>query len=293
MNAEMGFQSWDPEVTEAATRGARIVTPTGMVLDGNLDKIELPPDPDPMHMPVGAAARNQMATAVVDYLEFYLLNYFKPATYEETAETRHGHATFERIGCNSCHVRNLQINRDRRVADVETVYDLERGNFNHLFATAIPRFVSKDDGAGLPALKTASLQPFLVKNIFSDFKRHDLGSNFHERNYDGTMQKQILTTPLWGVGSTAPYGHDGRSINLHEVILRHGGEAQQSRDFYSILLPREQNALVAFLQSLVLFPPDDTASTLDPGDRNAPGYPQAKHGAIKLGVLFNDPAIIE
>src|SRR5262249_33458094 len=104
LNAEMGFQSWDPELTEAATRGARIVTPAGMVLDGKLDKIELPPDPDPMHMPAGAAARNQMATAVVDYLEFYLLNYFKPATYEETAETRHGQVTFERIGCNSCHV---------------------------------------------------------------------------------------------------------------------------------------------------------------------------------------------
>jgi CxxC motif-containing protein (DUF1111 family) len=34
-----------------------------------------------------------------------------------------------------------------------------------------------------------------------------------------------MTEPLWGVGSTAPYGHDGRSINLREVILRHGGEA--------------------------------------------------------------------
>ena len=110
-----------------------------------------------------------------------------------------------------------------------------------------------------PGLKTASLQPFLVKNIFTDFKRHDLGPDFYERNYDGTVQKQMLTTPLWGVGSTAPYGHDGRSINLHEVILRHGGEAQQSRDFYAILPPREQNAIVAFLQTLVLFPPDDTA----------------------------------
>jgi len=264
-----------------------------MVLDGKLDAVELPPYPDPTVVPAGQSVRNQMATAVVDYLEFYLLNYFKPAIYEQTAETRHGSATFDRIRCNSCHIRDLQINRDRRVADVETVFDPERGNFNHLFATAIPRFVTKDDGTAFPALKTASLQPFLVKNIFTDFKRHDLGPDFYERNYDGTIQKQMLTTPLWGVGSTAPYGHDGRSINLHEVILRHGGEAQQSRDFYAILPPREQNAIVAFLQTLVLFPPDDTASNLDAGDRFAPGYPQVKHGAIKLTVLFNDPTIIE
>ncbi len=45
-----------------------------------------------------------------------------------------------------------------------------------------------------------------------------------------------------------------------------------------------------FLNSLVLFPPDDTASNLDPGDPSAPGFPQRGHGSIKLGVIFNDPS---
>ena len=36
----------------------------------------------------------------------------------------------------------------------------------------------------------------------------------------------FMTEPLWGVGTTAPYGHDGRSGTLEDVILRHGGEAQ-------------------------------------------------------------------
>jgi hypothetical protein len=35
--------------------------------------------------------------------------------------------------------------------------------------------------------------------------------------------------------------------------------------------------VLRFLQSLVLFPPDDTASNLDPG-------------SISLTVLFNDPS---
>jgi hypothetical protein len=38
-----------------------------------------------------------------------------------------------------------------------------------------------------------------VKDIFADVKLHDLGSNFYERNWDGTLQKQFLTRPLWGV----------------------------------------------------------------------------------------------
>ena len=82
-----------------------------------------------------------------------------------------------------------------------------------------------------------------------------------------------MTEPLWGVGTTAPYGHDGRSVNLHEVILRHGGEAQRARDLYAAAPAALQIALRAFLESLVLFPPDDTASNLNPGDPDGAELP--------------------
>ena len=78
-----------------------------------------------------------------------------------------------------------------------------------------------------------------------------------------------------------------------EVILRHGGAAQAERDAFAALPRSAQGDVIAFLQSLVLFPPDDTASNLDPGDRTAPGFPQYGHGSIKLTVLFNDPRRIE
>jgi hypothetical protein len=181
------------------------------------------------------------------------------------------------------------INRDRRVADVETVYDPVRGNFNSLFATATPLFSPIPDDSGLPFWKRPNGGSFLVKNIFTDFKRHNLGPNFYERNYDGSYQTTFLTTPLWGVGSTGPYGHDGRSINLRDVILRHGGDAQLSRNSFAALNWNKQQEIIAFLNTLILFPPDDTASNLDPGDRNATNFPQHGQGSIKLGVLFNDP----
>ena len=95
------------------------------------------------------------------------------------------------------------------------------------------------------------------------------------------------------MGTTAPYGHDGRSINLKEVILRHGGEAQRTRDRFARARAREQAAAPGLPAALVLFPPDDTASNLDPGDPSAPGFPQFGHGSIKLTALFNDPDDIE
>ncbi len=230
---------------------------------------------------------------MVDYFEFYLLNYFKPAIGEQTHDTIAGRKLLRMVGCTTCHVPDLSIGHDRRVADVDTAFDPERGHLNRLFATARALFTSISDVPGLPELKQPQRGAFAVENIFTDFKRHDLGPAFHERQFDGSIRTEFLTTSLWGVGSTAPYGHDGRSINLTEVILRHGGEAEASRNAFAALAPRRQQEILAFLESLVLFPPDDTASNLDPGDPSAPGFPQYAHGSIKLTVLFNNPARIE
>jgi CxxC motif-containing protein (DUF1111 family) len=204
-----------------------------------------------------------------------------------------GRQKFTDIGCAQCHIPDLQITRDRRVADLETVYDPVRGIFNNLFATANPLFASVDDGSGFPALKRAANQPFLVRNIFTDFKTHDIGPAFYERNYDGTLRTKFLTTALWGVGTTAPYAHDGRSINLREVIIRHAGEAVVARNAFAGLSSAQQAHILDFLNSLIIFPPDDTASNLDPGDRDAVGFPQFGHGSVKLTALFNDPSDIE
>ena len=178
---------------------------------------------------------------------------------------------------------NLEIERDRRVADVETEYDPEQGGFNGLFATAQPA-ASDGDGRsrGLPPLRRPAERRFRVQGIFTDFKRHDLGPNFWERNFDGTLQHEFMTEPLWGVATTAPYGHDGRSVNLREVILRHGGEAQDARDAFAALSDERQRQLLEFLETLVLFPPQDTASNLDPGDPSDPDFPQFGHGSIAL-----------
>ena len=288
LNDEMGLQAVDPELA-AAKAGGRMVTPSGMVLDGSLDRLEAPPATRADEDPDRDGIANEIPVSLVDYLEFYLLNYFKPATYRITNNVTRGGVLFDRIGCTGCHVADLPLARDRRVADVETVYDAERGHFNHLFATAKPLFRTVSDGTAYPPLKQPSLEAFTVRGIFADFKRHDLGPNFHERNYDGSIQREFMTMPLWGVGTTAPYGHDGRSINLAEVILRHGGEAQSARDAFAGLPDVQQASIVDFLNALVLFPPDDTASNLNPGDSSAAGFPQYGHGNIRLPALFNDP----
>lgn len=286
--AEMGLEAPDQILCDVTDRSEVRVSPSGFVFDPDQDTFERPPVCDTGEDGDGDSVRNEIDTALIDHMEFYLLNYFKPGQGRQTRRTERGLALMDEVNCTGCHVQNLLLVKDRRVADVETVHDPVNGIFNRLYANATTSFDVVPDGEVYPMLLPKG-DSFLVENIFTDFKRHDLGPAFHEREYDGTEQTQFLTEALWGVGTTAPYGHDGRSINLEEVILRHGGEAEASRDAYARLSNDDQRKIQEFLQTLVLFPPDDTASNLDPG---APGLdPQqpANHGSINLGELFQIP----
>ena len=204
-----------------------------------LDTFERPPVCDVAEDADNDGVVNEIDPALIDHLEFYLLNYFKPGQYQVTRQAKRGRKLMEEIGCASCHTPSLTIDSDRRVADIETVYDPDRGAFNDLFATATALFTPEEDGNDFPQLLPQGGE-FVVDNFFFDLKRHDLEPAFHERDFDGSVVTEFVTEPLWGVGSTAPYGHDGRSINLDAVIRRHGGEAADSRNEYISLRPIKQ-----------------------------------------------------
>ncbi len=287
-NDEMGLQAPDPVLCAATDpNGATAqVTPAGLRLDPATDGLNRPAVCSPGDDPDQDGVTNEVDAALVDHMEFYLLNYFKPGIGRTTENSEFGRHLMKSIGCTSCHVPDLTIRNDRRVADVETRHDPQRGIFNRLFATASTRFKTVDDGDAYPQVVPLA-ESFVVRNIYADFRRHDLGPAFHERRYDGSIETLFMTEPLWGVGSSAPYGHDGRSINLEEVILRHGGEAERSRRLFAALKDGQRRAILEFLNTLILFPPDDTASNLNPG-KPGTGSPQdpAEHGSINLGALF-------
>ena len=114
------------------------------------------------------------------------------------------------------------------------------------------------DAAGRLLFRLGSFERDLagraLVRLFGDLKRHDMGPGLAEKiDEAGTGASVFLTENLWGVGSTAPYLHDGRATTLAEAILEHGGEAQASRDAFAALSTSEQQGLIAFLNNLVLF----------------------------------------
>ena len=304
-NAEMGLQSDDPDLRNASINRQRVVTPAGMVLDGTIDAIEGPPvtgnnglDPD------GDGDRQR------DAGEPGRLHGVLPAQLLQAGGQRvAGSGQRGELWPDDLHERRLRElphrdpddqhgspGRRRRhgLRRLRWASPTTSGNpLNRLFATATPKIVTVDDPSPEPVLKQPARQAFVVNNFFADLKRHDLGNNFAERNFDGTFQRQFMTEPLWGVATTAPYGHDGRTQTLEEVILRHGGEAQAARDGFNGQSRANKNLVLAFLSSLVLFSPDDTASNTANINPAATNFPQNGHGAIALTPLFNNPADIE
>jgi cytochrome c peroxidase len=91
-------------------------------------------------------------------------------------------------------------------------------------------------------------------DLGGDLKRHEMGRGLAEPiDETGTGASVFLTENLWGVGSTAPYLHDGRATTLSEAILGHGGEAEPSRNAFDRLPAADQEAVIAYLENLVLF----------------------------------------
>ncbi|MEC4673311.1 MAG: hypothetical protein VST68_03915, partial [Nitrospirota bacterium] len=108
VNPEMGLESFDPDWAKAPPFEIPM-KPAGKVLEGLIDNFEVPPatpesegtDPD--------SVPNNIPTNLVDNLEYYLANYFKPATNQQTRRTRWGQQLFKIIKCTRCHTPGLVI----------------------------------------------------------------------------------------------------------------------------------------------------------------------------------------
>jgi len=87
--------------------------------------------------------------------------------------------------------------------------------------------------------------------LYSNLLVHDvMDSSYRGMSEPGAGVGFFRTPPLWGIGETAPYMHDGRAETLLDAISAHHGEAQNVRDDFLALPGADRNALLAFLRDL-------------------------------------------
>ncbi len=160
----------------------------------------------------------EVATETINNVVIYLQTLRAPQRRNpDEATVQTGEQIFTQIGCASCHVPELQ--------------------------------------AGPSPIAPIAFQQV---PLYSDLLLHDLGAALADHYPEGEATgTEWRTTPLWGLGIVAStlggtpyYLHDGRTADLSEAILLHGGEAENARNRFANLNESDSAALLAFLKSL-------------------------------------------
>ncbi len=103
-------------------------------------------------------------------------------------------------------------------------------------------------GCHTPELKTDDGQPV---PLYSDLLLHDVAPpNYRGIESGDATMREFRTPPLWGIGDTGPYMHDGLAGTLDEAIRRHQGESEGVTGRYEALSEQDQAALIAFLEAI-------------------------------------------
>jgi CxxC motif-containing protein (DUF1111 family) len=97
-----------------------------------------------------------------------------------------------------------------------------------------------------PALQTRDGSPI---RLYSDLLLHDVAPP-EARLVEQPTRRAFRTPPLWGIGRSAPYLHDGTAESLDAAIRRHDGEARLSRSRYLAASDADRAALLTFLHKL-------------------------------------------
>ena len=162
----------------------------------------------------------------------------RPFQDPPTAQTQQGAAVFAQVGCADCHRRFLDTeSRWLPLAFPEVADDPDEHVYLEVDLVSVGFDPAPGGGVRVP--------------LFSDLKRHDMGPRLAETFERGEIANEdFITARLWGIADTAPYLHDGRATTLYEAIEFHGGEAQSARDGFLALSAADQEALIAFLNTL-------------------------------------------
>ncbi len=177
----------------------------------------------------------------------------KQLTPEWLAASKRGSELFDQLSCNSCHMRTLPLDSLTFTdpGPFDAAGTLRQGESGKPAIYDLAHYLS--------TLERNEQGQWLVP-LFGDLKRHviadsqvsQLGNELLSQRF--VERNEFMTAELWGVGSTAPYGHRGDITTLTEVIAAHGGDARSARDQYIELNESQRSDINAFLKSLVIEP---------------------------------------
>ena len=175
-----------------------------------------------------------------------------------------GEKVLEKIGCTTCHIPSLPLERSGWMFTEPGPYN-PPGNLR----LGETKTVSMDlTSPLLPQPRVAPKSPdaqVIEVPSYTDFKLHDICDPEDAEPLDMNQStwspkfkagnRRFLTKRLWGVANQPTHFHHGLYTTMRRAILAHSGEALASRRSFQELPKYEQDSLIEFLKTLQVLPP--------------------------------------
>jgi cytochrome c peroxidase len=218
----------------------------------------------------GDGIKNELTRADVTAIVLYEATLAVPGRVipndpEIEAAVLSGERRFETLGCASCHVPKLPLDKSGWIYDEPNPYNpmtnLRRGEANSIRvdlnsqALPSPRLARGRDGTvWVPAYTDLKLHDITTGP--ADPYAEPLDLNIGSWSVAFTKgNRKFLTKRLWGCANQPPYFHHGLFTTLRQSVLAHSGEALSARQGFESLAKSEQDEVIEFLKSLQVLPP--------------------------------------
>jgi cytochrome c peroxidase len=181
-----------------------------------------------------------------------------------------GEGVFERVGCATCHIPRLPLDKMGWVYSEPNPFNppgnLRSGETREL------KVDLTSDMLPAPRLRPDATGTVWVE-AYTDFKLHDICEPGEAEPLDMNQSQWskkfkggnclFLTKRLWGAANEPPFFHHGLFTTLRQSVLAHSGEAKWSRQAFQALPAAEQDAVIEFLKTLQILPPGTKDRVVD------------------------------
>ena len=199
-----------------------------------------------------------------------------------------GEQQFASIGCTSCHVPALPLDKQGWIFS-------EPNPFNpasppNLLVGQAPTLNVDLTSDELPSPRLKPSRGVVMVPAYTDLKLHDITTGLPgDPNIEALDMNRLagsseffagnakfLTRKLWGTANEPPFFHHGLFTTLRQSVKAHDGEAKSSRVAFDALSQYEQDCVIEFLKTLQVLPPGTRSLIVDEHGRKKRWPPRSE-----------------
>jgi cytochrome c peroxidase len=189
-----------------------------------------------------------------------------------------GEKRFASIGCTSCHIPALPLDREGWMFSEPNPYN--PASPPNLLVGQAPTLTVDLSSDELPSPRLKPSHGVVMVPAYTDLKLHDITMGKDDPNAEAldmneragspaffNGNRKFLTRKLWGTANEPPFYHHGQFTTLRQAVKAHDGEAKATRVAFEALSPFEQDEVIEFLKTLQVLPPGTRALVVDENGR--------------------------